>query len=78
MTIPRRSESSYAGQMCSFKKETHLCTLYARYLVTHEKDDRTISKTGIGTCGVHLPIFVREIWRHHGGAVVLEIPGMWR
>lgn len=78
MTISRRSDSLYAGNMCGYKNGTHACIRYARYLVTYEKQDRTIDKLGQATCGQHVTDAIRDIWRHHGGAVVQEIPGMWR
>jgi hypothetical protein len=70
----RRSNSELAGTMCVEKSHNKPCKQFARYAVGDG-----LSTFPNGYCGTHLGEGIRHVWRDKkSGAVVQEIPGMWR
>lgn len=85
MAYGRRGSAVNAGRKCPFKTGTHACTQYARYEITHVPNVMTSVDTQIAlerdtiACGGHLGMAIRDTWRDHkAAAVIQEIPGMWR
>lgn len=71
----RRSNPDLAGTNCLFKHGTkRACDRFARYAVSDG-----LSDFPSGYCGTHVADGIRAVWREKkSGAVVQEIPGMWR
>lgn len=83
--IPTMSDGRFAGKRCALmvlgqgyggrNPLSHPCMKYARYAVSSDGTPETTELS----CGQHISDVIRKTWIKHGtGAVVQEIPGMWR